>query len=84
MFQPRAADTSYIFIYLLQRITEVKVTNGRTQLEGYVEVTLSNGETGTICADDWGTFAAQVVCRQLGNDYAEKALKVKLFSLCLF
>ena len=50
--------------------------NGRNAREGFVEVALSNGETGTICADNWGTFAAQVVCRQVGYDYAETPLQV--------
>lgn len=58
------------------QVKGVELVNGRNPVEGYVKVTLNNGESGTICADDWGTFEALVVCKQLGMSYAEKATQV--------
>ena len=43
----------------------VRISNGRSQNEGRVEVCLS-GRWGTVCDDGWSSNDARVVCRQLG------------------
>ena len=44
---------------------DVRIADGRTSLEGRVEICAKN-TWGTICDDGWGTQEARVVCRQLG------------------
>ena len=43
--------------------------DGYRSSEGRVEMYYL-GSWGTICDDGWGTYEADVVCRQLGYDYA--------------
>lgn len=43
----------------------IRLTNGKTPLNGRVEV-FSRGKWGTICDDDWDMRDADVACRQLG------------------
>ena len=44
---------------------EVRLTDGRTQYEGLVEICYGN-TWRTICPSNWDNSDAQVVCRQLG------------------
>ncbi|XP_062856471.1 lysyl oxidase homolog 3A [Trichomycterus rosablanca] len=57
----------------------IRLTGGRTNLEGRVEIQATNGsalkEWGLICGDDWTSREAMVVCRQLGLGYASSGLR---------
>uniref|UniRef100_A0A8C5GIS7 Lysyl oxidase homolog n=1 Tax=Gouania willdenowi TaxID=441366 RepID=A0A8C5GIS7_GOUWI len=58
---------------------KIRITGGRTQNEGRVEV-LSADPNGTlswglICGEGWSTKEAMVACRQLGLGYANQGLQ---------
>ncbi|MCI4380063.1 hypothetical protein PGIGA_G00235630 [Pangasianodon gigas] len=57
----------------------IRLTGGRTQLEGRVEILATNadvlGEWGLICGDDWTSREAMVACRQLGLGHASSGLR---------
>ncbi|XP_036424497.1 lysyl oxidase homolog 3A isoform X1 [Colossoma macropomum] len=56
----------------------IRLTGGRTQLEGRVELLAPNasvlGQWGLICGDGWTSREAMVACRQLGLGYASSGL----------
>ncbi|XP_052010440.1 lysyl oxidase homolog 3A isoform X1 [Xyrauchen texanus] len=57
----------------------IRLTGGRTRLEGRVELLLSLGsgvrDWGLICGDGWTSREAMVVCRQLGMGHARSGLR---------
>ncbi|KAJ8385194.1 hypothetical protein AAFF_G00191660 [Aldrovandia affinis] len=57
----------------------IRLTGGRTQFEGRVEVLTPEGngteDWGVICGVGWTTREAMVVCRQLGLGYANSGLQ---------
>ena len=44
----------------------IRLTGGRDQFEGRVEVCSSNGVWGTVSRTGWDSNDATVACRQLG------------------
>ncbi|XP_056327871.1 lysyl oxidase homolog 3A isoform X1 [Danio aesculapii] len=57
----------------------MRLTGGRTRLEGRVELLLPAGggvrDWGLICGDGWTSREAMVVCRQLGLGHASSGLR---------
>lgn len=57
----------------------IRLTGGRTRLEGRVELLLPAGggvrDWGLICGDGWTSREAMVVCRQLGLGHASSGLR---------
>ncbi len=53
---------------------DVRLSNGRTSLEGRVEI-CTNDTWGTVCDIGWQYRDAQVVCRQLGFSAAGISLR---------
>ena len=58
---------------------QVRLVGGQNESEGRVEVSQDGQTWGTICDDYWGIEDANVVCRQLGYDYAIEALSYAYF-----
>ena len=54
----------------------VRLTNGRNQLEGRVEV-YYNGRWGTVCDDGWDIVDAKYVNTECGNAFIHIKLKLK-------
>ena len=52
---------------------EIRLLEGKTPLEGRIEICRSN-IWGTVCHNGWGSTDARVVCRQLGYAEAGKFL----------
>lgn len=66
----------FIKILLLQKI-QIKVSGGRTGLDGRLEVLPPNHhEWGVICGDEWSLKEAIVACRHFGLGYGMQAAKV--------
>lgn len=65
---------------LFSPLVQIRLTGGRTRVEGRVEVLAPSGNItlgwGLICGDGWTTREAMVVCRQLGLTYAGSGLRV--------
>lgn len=61
--------------------SQIRLTGGRTRLEGRVELLHSGGsgvrDWGLICGDGWTSREAMVVCRQLGLGHASSGLRVR-------
>ncbi|CAL9686850.1 unnamed protein product [Knipowitschia caucasica] len=55
----------------------IRLSGGRTQYEGRVELLLSDANDteswGLVCGEGWGNREATVACRQLGLGYASQA-----------
>lgn len=58
---------------------EIRLVDGRSTLEGRVEVCYG-GVWGTVCSNLWGVEDASVVCRQLHNSTAAMNVTARLNS----
>uniref|UniRef100_A0A8B9KU20 Lysyl oxidase homolog n=1 Tax=Astyanax mexicanus TaxID=7994 RepID=A0A8B9KU20_ASTMX len=60
----------------------IRLTGGRTQLEGRVELLAPNASSleqwGLICGDGWTSREAMVACRQLGLGHASSGLSIRM------
>ena len=45
---------------------DVRLSGGRHEAEGRVEVQVDGSQWESVCFDQWGDEEAHVVCRQLG------------------
>ena len=60
---------------MLSNVILVRLKNGNTPNEGFIEIKGSNGTWGGICDDEWDQPDADVVCRMLGHPSAETVYK---------
>ncbi|XP_077103504.1 lysyl oxidase homolog 3A isoform X3 [Siphateles boraxobius] len=59
----------------------IRLTGGRTRLEGRVELLSTGSEMrdwGLICGDGWTTREAMHLCRQLGLGHASSGLRIRM------
>ena len=63
----------------------IRLSGGRDQFEGRVEVCSNNGLWGTVNRLEWDSLDAKVACRQLGlyqeDGRTSKLMKIKIASL---
>ena len=60
---------------MLSNVILVRLKNGNTPNEGFIEIKGSDGIWGGICDDYWEQLDADVVCRMLGYPSAETVYK---------
>ncbi|EDV19474.1 uncharacterized protein TRIADDRAFT_62104 [Trichoplax adhaerens] len=65
--------SDYTNEYVVHTAPAVRITNGKYEFEGRVEV-FHNNEWGTVCDGNWNIKAATVVCKQLGYYEAVQAV----------
>ena len=80
IIQAKRNETSNIYIQLFLQRVQIKLSGGRTDLDGRLEV-LPPGQDdwGVICGDNWSLKEAIVACRHFDKGYAMQAAKVHMF-----
>lgn len=56
---------------MLSNLILVRLKNGNTPNEGFIEIKGSDGIWGGICDDQWDKLDADIVCQMLGYPTAE-------------
>ncbi|KAG1690282.1 Lysyl oxidase 3 [Nymphon striatum] len=79
ILQTRRPSTKVQIKYATSHPVQVRLSGGRSNWEGRVEVELKPGFWGLVCGDGWGMLEADTVCKQLGLGHALQSLQTSYY-----